>query len=589
MKRIIRQILGWGMMLTLPLMMTSCGELFDMLDNPITPALQVLRAQLTLKVGESKPLRASTQDHVVLLYSSDNPAVATVDATGLISAVSPGTARITIKAQGEDDYYRTEIFSENTTTVEVTVNKGDGSISYANADVTKNYGDAKFVNQLTIVGDGTVSYSSSNEEVATVNPATGDVTIVDGGKVTITATTTSTDNYVYETTAAKYTLNIYRLIDLSTLTADFTAKDNYILTGTLAGNYKISIADNANIELKDATINSADVNDDNYRWAGLTCKGNANITITGTNTIRRFCNSFSGIQAGKIGTTLTIDGTGLLTAIGGNYASGIGSGQNASCGSITINGGTINANSTDDGSGIGSGQSYASCGNITINGGTVNARSRDYGAGIGSGNYYSTCGKIIINDGIINASSGGWGAGIGSGNNQSNCDDITIYGGDITAYSSQEGAGIGSGNLNSQCSNIIIYGGSINAYSSQKGAGIGSGSCESSCGAITISGGTVIASSGDAGAGIGSGSNSTFGSITITSGITQVQATTNYTDAWPIGKGYLDQSSSSSAVTIAGVTVTGRDWTSTSLPGLNFATSGTGGTNLTWTLTPKVP
>ena len=46
---------------------------------------------------------------------------------------------------------------------------------------------------------------------------------------------------------------------------------------------------------------------------------------------------------------------------------------------------------------------------------------------------------------------------------------------------------------------------------------------------------------------------------------------------------------STGAVIIAGVTVTGRDWTSTSLPGLNFATSTTGGNNLTWTLTPKVP
>ena len=92
MKRIIRQIMGWGMTLTLPLVMTSCGELFDMLDNPITPALQVLRAQLTLKVGESKPIQASTQAHVMLLYSSDNPAVATVDATGLITAVSTGSA-----------------------------------------------------------------------------------------------------------------------------------------------------------------------------------------------------------------------------------------------------------------------------------------------------------------------------------------------------------------------------------------------------------------------------------------------------------------------------------------------------------------
>ena len=102
MKRIIRQILGWGMMLTLPLMMTSCEEFFAWLDNPVTPTIQVLKAQVTMKVGESKPIQASTQAHVVLLYSSDNPAVATVDATGLITAVSPGTARITIKAQGED-------------------------------------------------------------------------------------------------------------------------------------------------------------------------------------------------------------------------------------------------------------------------------------------------------------------------------------------------------------------------------------------------------------------------------------------------------------------------------------------------------
>ena len=173
MKRIIRQILGWGMMLTLPLVMTSCGELFDMLDNPITPALQVLRAQLTLKVGESKPIQASTQAHVVLLYSSDNPAVATVDATGLITAVSPGTARITIKAQGEDDYYRTEIFSENTTTVEVTVTKKEGSISFATASVPKYINDVAFNNPLTIVGDGVVSYTSNNITVAEVYAGNG--------------------------------------------------------------------------------------------------------------------------------------------------------------------------------------------------------------------------------------------------------------------------------------------------------------------------------------------------------------------------------------------------------------------------------
>ena len=466
MKRIIRQILGWGMMLTLPLVMTSCGELFDMLDNPITPALQVLRAQLTLKVGESKPIQASTQAHVVLLYSSDNPAVATVDATGLITAVSPGTARITIKAQGEDDYYRTEIFSETTTTVEVTVTKKDGSISFATSNVIKSFGDDAFTNPLTIVGDGTVTYSSNNSNVATVD-ANGNVTIVDGGTAIITATTANTDEYAYKPDYAQYTLRVIKIIDLSTLTSDYIAQDNNILTGTLAGNYKITIADNANVELKDVTINGG--NNSSTNWAGLTCDGNATITITGTNSVKGFYENYPGIQASPIGKTLTIDGTGSLTATGGDYAAGIGSGKGASCGNITISGGTVMA------------------------------------------------------------SSGKWGAGIGSGYAKSSCGDISISGGDITASSGQYGAGIGSG------------------YSSK------------------------------------------FGNITITSGITKVQATSNDPDAWPIGKGYCDQSSSSSTVTIAKVTVTGRDWDGTGLTGLNFATSGTGGTNLTWTLTPKVP
>ncbi len=495
MKRIIRQILGWGMMLTLPLMMTSCEWFFDMLDNPITPALQVLRAQLTLKVGESKPIQASTQAHVVLLYSSDNPAVATVDATGLITAVSPGTAHITIKAQGEDDYYRTEIFSENTTTVEVTVTKKDGSISFATASVPKYINDPKFTNALTTEGDGVVTYTSDNTTVAEVDATTGEVTIKGVGTANIKATTTETETYAYETNTAQYTLTVDPAINLASLTADYIAQNGDVLTGTLAGNYKISIAAGANVELKDVTINSTGVNDYHYDWAGLTCDGNATITITGTNTVKGFYYYYPGIQAGPIGKTLTINGTGTLTATGGIFAAGIGSGGEATCGAITISGGTVYASSGQFGAGIGSGYNGSSCGAITISGGTVTASSV-------------------------------W-----------------------------------------------------------NGAGIGSGSGGSSCGAITISGGTVNANSSDAGAGIGSGYDSTFGSITITASITQVQATRNYAKAWPIGKGFLDPGSTG-AVIINGVTVTSNTWDGTGLTDLNFASSSTGVNNLTWTLTP---
>ena len=398
MKRIIRQILGWGMMLTLPLMMTSCGELFDMLDNPITPALQVLRAQLTLKVGESKPIQASTQAHVVLLYSSDNPAVATVDATGLITAVSPGTARITIKAQGENDYYRTEIFDENTTTVEVTVTKKDGSISFATASVKKYKNDELLPNPLTIVGDGVVTYSSSNEGVATVDATTGEVTIIGFGSTNITATVTDGAEYAYKTKTVSYTLTVDPAINLAALSGDYIAQNGDVLTGTLAGNYKISIAAGATIELKDATINGN--NDANYKWAGLNCLGNATITITGTNTIKGFHEDYPAIQAGPTGSTLTINGTGSLTATGGVFAAGIGSGWNATCGAITISGGTVMASSGRYGAGIGSGFD-STFGSITITAGItqVQATRNDSAAWpIGKGkNDQGSTGAVIIN------------------------------------------------------------------------------------------------------------------------------------------------------------------------------------------------
>ncbi len=49
-----------------------------------------------------------------------------------------------------------------------------------------------------IIGDGDVTYSSSNTLVATVNEETGEITMVKPGKVTITATISTTDKY-YQT------------------------------------------------------------------------------------------------------------------------------------------------------------------------------------------------------------------------------------------------------------------------------------------------------------------------------------------------------------------------------------------------------
>ena len=86
-----------------------------------------------------------------------------------------------------------------------TISKAAGSISYATASVNKTYGDAAFTNELTITGDGTVSYESNNLDAATVDDK-GEVTIVGEGEATITATVSDGTNYTYSTRTATYQL-----------------------------------------------------------------------------------------------------------------------------------------------------------------------------------------------------------------------------------------------------------------------------------------------------------------------------------------------------------------------------------------------
>ena len=90
----------------------------------------------------------------------------------------------------------------------VKISKASGSISYSKSSVSKTYGDAAFTNTLTKTGDGTVSYSSSNTSVATVNSTSGKVTIKGNGTSTITATVKDGTNYTYATKTAKYTLSV---------------------------------------------------------------------------------------------------------------------------------------------------------------------------------------------------------------------------------------------------------------------------------------------------------------------------------------------------------------------------------------------
>ncbi len=292
--------------------------------------------------------------------------------------------------------------------------------------------------------------------------------------VTFTATVGS-DTYTatksgYKLDRGKYyatTLTMAKSpIDLSTLTADYEAKDGEVLTGTLANNVKISIADGATVTINNVTINGT--NDSDYEWAGITCLGDATIILSGTNTVKGFYENYPGIQAAAAGKTLIINGTGSLTASSYGYGAGIGGKSAVACGNIEIKGGTITATSGDRGAGIGGGYN-ASCGNITISGGTVTATGGQHGAGIGGGRRggsTGSCGNILISGGTVTATGGDYAAGIGGGRGNTNsklssCGTITITTG-VTKVTATKGDGapnsIGAGYYGT-CGTVTIEAG----------------------------------------------------------------------------------------------------------------------------------
>ncbi len=254
------------------------------------------------------------------------------------------------------------------------------------------------------------------------------------------------------------------IVDLSKLTENTELKDGDVVKGTLAGNYKISIADGATVTLDGVTING--VNDINYEWAGITCLGDATIILSGTNTVTGFYSNYPGIQAAA-GKTLIINGTGSLTASSYGKGAGIGGANNVACGNIEIQGGTITATSDAYGAGIGAGD-RADCGNITISGGTVNATGGEYGAGIGGGRRgpgNGSCGNILISGGTVTATGGDKAAGIGGGRGYnaktfSSCGTITITTG-VTKVTATMGDGadnsIGAGYWGT-CGTVTIGG-----------------------------------------------------------------------------------------------------------------------------------
>ena len=233
----------------------------------------------------------------------------------------------------------------------------------------------------------------------------------------------------------------------------FSIFGDVIITGTTTNNMVI-VSNNVNVTLSNANIDMSGNSAPAFEITGFS---HANLILSGTNTLIGDL-GYAGLYV-PVGNSLIINGSGALTAAGGNNAAGIGSngGSNINSGAITINSGTVNAYGGINGAGIGGGEREDG-GSITINGGTVYAQGGDFAAGIGGGSWGGS-GDIVISGGNITALGGDTGAGIGNGNGDAGTTNfpsfgtVTIYGNAIVSATGGSGgvanyaggAGIGTG------------------------------------------------------------------------------------------------------------------------------------------------
>ncbi|MBP5582215.1 MAG: hypothetical protein J6X85_10620, partial [Ruminococcus sp.] len=203
------------------------------------------------------------------------------------SSLAGGSASITVKVSSRN--YKDYNIIVNITVLDKEVQAvtftgvTDGAVSAV-------YGDASITKTAVTAGNGTISYSSNNTNVAIVDSTSGEVTIKSAGTATITATAAETDGYKAGT--ASYTLTVGK----KTVTVSSISANSKVYDGKTAASLVTSAAEfdgllDGDILTVTATGTFADANagtDKEVTISGLTLggasKNNYTIAETGNQT-----------------------------------------------------------------------------------------------------------------------------------------------------------------------------------------------------------------------------------------------------------------------------------------------------------------
>lgn len=255
------------------------------------------------------------------------------------------TASVTVYGIGE--------YAGLTGTASFSITKADQIVNFAKPDVqTATYGET-FINTAAAELDSdsaTISYSSSNDDIATVDK-NGTVTILKAGNVTITATAAETDNV--NKGIATYQLDICKAAP----TLTFANSTVSVKTTDTVSNKLTTQPDGLTVTYDSSNPSVATV-DENGR---VTLVGEGETTITATFAGDEKYNEASATY------TLTVDNEAIVYTAEGWYGT-----YNAQEHSITVNvtdpdtGATVTYRDTEDGDYTNNNPTYTNAGTHTV-------------------------------------------------------------------------------------------------------------------------------------------------------------------------------------------------------------------------------
>ena len=225
---------------------------------------------------------------VTVTYSSSSTDVATVASDGTVTLVAAGSTTITASSDETDEY------EASSASYSLTVVKNSDGISWSADTCSVTIGEDNTFPTLSNPGGQEITYSSSNEDVATIS-SDGTVTLVAAGTTTITAS--SEANTSYEASSVFYTLEVADAeSDTKSAGLSWSASS---CTATLASENTYPTLDNPNgLEVTYSSSNTS--------VATIDENGNVTPLAEGTITISAISEATDEYSAGSASYTLKV-------------------------------------------------------------------------------------------------------------------------------------------------------------------------------------------------------------------------------------------------------------------------------------------